>query len=180
MWLSYKSSTLHSIALNKLIGRFSPSRNLQLSAWRLCQYEEETVANSSGIRTETGHQLETRASVKDRGVAERAFHTPVGSFDRTVVHPYCVRIFNVPKDLQEEKLVKVMGEFGELQQFSLSEEHNANGVLRCFATVGFTRIEAADKALSMDGKLFEGRTLRICRLRMNPPKSDLLGGRTSS
>ncbi|GJQ15007.1 hypothetical protein GpartN1_g6798.t1 [Galdieria partita] len=175
----FKSSTFH-IVPNRLAGRCLPSRNLLLSSCRLCQHEEETDASTSGIRTEGGHQLETRANGKDRGVAERAFHTPVGSFDRTVVHPYCVRIFNVPKDVQEDKLVKVMGEFGELQQFSLSEEHNANGVLRCFATVGFTRIEAADKALSMDGKLFEGRTLRICRLRMNPPKSDLIGGRTSS
>jgi len=175
-----RSSTFLVLA-NRLVARRLFSRNLQVTAWKNSQYESnETEEHSSPVTNETGHQLETRATGKDRGVAERAFHTPIGSFDRSVVHPYCVRIFNVPKDVQEEKLVKLMSEFGELQQFSLSEEHNANGVLRCFATVGFTRIEAADRALSMDGKLFEGRTLRICRLRMNPPKSDLIGGRSSS
>lgn len=103
----YKSLTFLAIAASRLTGNSVPSRHLQLTAWRLSQFEEETEANSSEVKTENGHQLETRTVGKDRGVAERAFHTPIGSFDRSVVHPYCVRIFNVPKDVQEEKLVKV-------------------------------------------------------------------------
>eukprot|EP00871_Galdieria_phlegrea_P001074 jgi/Galph1/1968/GphlegSOOS_G640.1 len=166
-------------AVTAVSGRlFTPSnikRGFQSTLLR--SSEEENIANQvgSGGEEEKSHSLETRTAGRERAVSDRAFHTPVGSFDRNVVHPYCVRIFNVPRDIAEERLVKMMEECGELQQFSLSEETNSNGLLRCFATVGFTRIEAADRALSLDGKLFEGRTLRICRLRLNPPKSDFRG-----
>ncbi len=71
-----------------------------------------------------------------------------------------IYIGNIPYTTKEQDLEEVFTSFGQIDEVTLIKERET-GRSRGYGFITYSSKEAADKALTMDGKDFMGRKLRV-------------------
>lgn len=77
-----------------------------------------------------------------------------------------IYVGNLPFQLNEDDLANVFQPFGEIKEIALIKDRYTNQ-FKGFVFITFATQESAEKALSMDGKDFGGRPMKVNMAREN-------------